>query len=92
MIRFFSSHFRPISKLDSLSKVLRKFVHSQLLDYLSLNSILEKFQSGFKTRHITESALLRVFNVHQLLLNSSAALDIVEQGIFVIPPTVVCWS
>ena len=37
-------------------------MHSQLMAFLEENNILKVFQSGFKSLHSTESALLRVFN------------------------------
>ena len=65
------SNTRPISKLLFLSKLLEKVVLSQLLPYLHHNLILEKFQSGYKAGHSTESALLRV---------TSDLLRIVDSG------------
>ena len=56
------SNFRPVSHLPFLSKVLEKVVFIQLQAFLQQNSVFEKFQSGFRSCHSTESALLRVHN------------------------------
>ena len=53
---------RPISILPIISKVLEKEVFNQLHRYLKDNSILSKFQSGFRPFHLTVSA-----NVRQLV-------------------------
>ncbi|KAJ8719480.1 hypothetical protein PYW08_011655 [Mythimna loreyi] len=54
------SHFRPISILPFLSKVLEHIVHGQITRYLSLNSIISPYQSGFRSGHSTVTALLKV--------------------------------
>uniref|UniRef100_A0A3Q3PY07 Reverse transcriptase domain-containing protein n=1 Tax=Monopterus albus TaxID=43700 RepID=A0A3Q3PY07_MONAL len=86
------SNFRPVSKLPYLSKILEKTIFTQLQTFLENNGIFEKFQSGFKTHHSTESALLQVFNnlvftvdegntAILILLDLSAAFDTVDHRI-----------
>lgn len=88
------ANFRPISKLPFLSKILEKIVYSQLMDFINEHNIIEIFQSGFKTLHSTESALLRVFNdiflatdsghcVVLVLLDLTAAFDTVDHEILI---------
>lgn len=67
-------------------------MYSQLLAFLEEHNVLEVFQSGFKTLHSTETALLRVFNdiflatdsgdcVILVLLDLTAAFDTVDHEI-----------
>ena len=52
------SNYRPISKLPFLAKILEKVVTLQLHDHLHSHQLYESFQSGFKTSHSTETALV----------------------------------
>ena len=87
------SNFRPVSNLYFLSKVTEKAVAAQLIDHLNDNeSLLEEFQSAYKSHHSTETALVRVQNdilkavdnnrsVILPLLDLSAAFDTVDHSI-----------
>jgi hypothetical protein len=56
------SNLRPISILPCLSKVLERVVANQLKIYLDEYGLLTSHQSGFRDRHSTTTALLKISN------------------------------
>ena len=52
--------YRPISILPAISKVIERTVYTQVLEFLTENNLLSKFQSGFRGMHSTCTALLFV--------------------------------
>ncbi|KAF4522082.1 hypothetical protein B566_EDAN004067, partial [Ephemera danica] len=52
--------FRPISILPLLSKVIEKLVQSQVIDYLIETCQFDEMQSGFRAKHSTSTALLKI--------------------------------
>ena len=53
-------HFRPVSNLKFISKLIERTVSTQLLDHLSANNTLEPLQSAYRAGHSTETAIVKV--------------------------------
>ena len=81
-----------MSNLSFISKVLERIVYSQFLNHITANKLIDKFQSAYKPRHSTETALIRVVNdiLNAIdngnlslltLLDLSAAFDTVDNSI-----------
>ena len=85
-------NYRPISNLPFIAKIIEKVVFNQLSDFLNSSGLFDKFQSGFRPHHRTETALIRVLNDIRLntdsgkvsvlvMLDLSAAFDTVDHSI-----------
>ena len=82
-------NYRPVSGLTFLSKLIEKLVASRIDMYLSINNLLNPFQSAYRTGYSTESVLVRLHNdvitAHEngrlsviAFLDLSAAFDTVD--------------
>ena len=85
-------HYRPVSNLHYVSKILEKILAMQLSHHLHENNPLEPHQSAYHTAHSTETALVRVSNdilratdnkqsVFLVLLDMSSAFDTIDHSI-----------
>ena len=68
-------NYRLVSNLPFLSKMLEKIVLARLSRYLVGNGLLEPLQSGYRSNHSTEIALLLA------LLSLSSAVDIIDHDV-----------
>ena len=77
-----------------MSKLLERLVAAQLVRYLETSNLLPPLQSGFRPRHSTETAVLRVLSdileavdrgdvAVLALLDLSTAFDLVDHDILV---------
>ena len=56
------NNYRPISILPVISKVLEKHVHDSLSEFLHDFNLLHKTQSGFRSQHSCETALVNMID------------------------------
>jgi hypothetical protein len=85
-------HYRPISNLSFLSKIIERVAAKRLFEHMTENGLHDIMQSAYKPCHSTETALLRVQNdlrsaidkksgVFLALLDLSAAFDTIDHKI-----------
>lgn len=85
-------NYRPISKLSVLAKNFESIVSDQIKEYLTNNCILSPAQSGFRKKHSTITAAVKVVNdiissmdsrnsCAALFVDLSKAFDTVNHGI-----------
>lgn len=53
---------RPINNLPVIEKIIESVVYKQLIQHVNENHILSDHQSGFRSNHSTESAILTVLH------------------------------
>jgi len=56
------SNYRPISLLNSFSKLFEKIIHAKLVKFFNKYNILHKNQFGFRKGHSTVHALIQAVN------------------------------
>ena len=85
-------NFHPVSNLSYLGKIIEGAACNQIMDQAVASGKFEKFQSAYRTKHSTETALLRVREeilkcmdkgeiVCLLLLDLSATFDTIDKTV-----------
>ena len=69
--------FRPINMVPSYEKLLELIVSEQLVEYVENNSLLTKFQAGFRHNNSCESALQTVLVDWKSAINNRKVVGIV---------------
>ena len=87
-------NYRPVAILSPLSKILEKIVYEQVYEYFSKNKIFHPNLHGYRQNRSPQTALLSMYDrwvraasqgqiSGVILLDLSAAFDLVEPGILV---------
>ena len=85
-------NYRPVSNICFLSKLIEKCILIQLVSHFQQNNLMSNHQSGYKTLHSCETAMLLMVNDIQsfveqrkvaavLMLDLSAAFDTINHKI-----------
>lgn len=85
-------NLRPISILSALSKIFERLIKNQICQYINQENLLIAQQSGYRAKHSTKTAMLKVFDdiglildkgrpVVLLLLDFSKAFDTISHKI-----------
>ena len=88
------SSYRPWSNLTQLSKVIEKVVALRITTHVSGQQLVECFQSAYRNKHSTETALLYVTSAVEtamdktqgtilLLVDFSSAFDTINHNILI---------
>ena len=56
------NNYRPISNFSFLSKTVERLVDARFVAHADKNSLFPVFQSGYRTQHSTETALVHLYN------------------------------
>jgi hypothetical protein len=71
----YASDYRPISLLPAFSKIIEKIIAKQMKTYLIDNNLLDKFQSAYREKHSTITALTDITdNIYKSLDDSEITI------------------
>ena len=64
---------RPIALLPIIGKMVERFVHTQIMQYLNSNDLLSLYQNGFRQEHSTMDTIYKL--ISDIDQNNNRALD-----------------
>ena len=56
------NHYRPVSHLHFLSKIIEKIVVSRLEEHMYAHNLYDPLQSAYRAKHVTETAIIKLNN------------------------------
>ena len=56
------NHYRPVSNLHFLSKIIKKIVVSRLEEHMYAHNLYDPLQSAYRAKHATETAIIKLNN------------------------------
>ena len=76
-VKYLTENYRPISLLNTLSKIVEGIIQKKLVNYLDKYKIINKEQFGFQKNHSTEDALTTLLDsIYEKLDKKVVALTI----------------
>ena len=87
-------NYRPVSNITFVGKLIEKIACARLTEHMDSHNLADLYQSAYRARHSTESALIKVKNdimmsidnkkvVLLVLLNLSAAFGTIDHEILI---------
>ena len=73
------ANYRPISLLPTLSKIFERVIHTQLYTYFDENKLLSEQQYGFREKHSTELAAVKLVDY----INHEMDIGNIPEAIFI---------
>lgn len=70
-------NLRPISILCVLSKAFERLLKNQIFEYINQNNFLSSFQSGYRPKHSTKTAMLKILDDIGILVDNGKPVALV---------------
>ena len=68
-----AGELRPIALLPIIGKLVERFVHKQIMEYLTKNDLLSPYQNGFRQAHSTVDTIYKF--ISDIVVSNNRGLD-----------------